>query len=80
MEELIVQLVEFIWSIIGGTSLAPYLGLVALVAFLLVHVVAVLPVSVTEKIPNWLMILLNSIAGNYKHASNHVSDIKGNPK
>lgn len=74
------ELVQIVWDLLGGTAVAPYLGLVALVAYLLVHVVAVLPVSVTEKIPDWVMVLLNKIAGNYKGAENAKTDKKGNPK
>lgn len=74
------ELVQIVWELLGGTVVAPYLGLAALVAFILVHVVAVLPVSVTEKIPNWVMVLLNKIAGNYKSAENLKTDSKGNPK
>lgn len=74
------ELVQIVWDLLGGTAVAPYLGLVAMVAFLLVHVVAVLPVSVTEKIPDWVMVILNKIAGNYKGAENAKSNQKGNPK
>lgn len=74
------ELVQVVWDLLGGTVVAPYLGLVALVAFLLVHVVAVLPPKVTEKIPNWVMVILNKIAGNYKSAENAKTDSKGNPK
>lgn len=74
------ELVQIIWGILGGTAVAPYLGLVALVAYLLVHIVAVLPVSVTEKIPNVIMVVLNKIAGNYKGAENAKTDVRGNPK
>ena len=74
------ELVQIVWELLGGTAVAPYLGLIALVAYLLVHVVAVLPVSVTSKIPDWLMVILNKIAGNYKSAVNEKTDDKGNPK
>lgn len=74
------ELVQVLWGVLGGTAVAPYLGLVALVAFILVHVVAVLPVSVTSKIPDVVMVILNKVAGNYKSAVNAKTDSKGNPK
>jgi len=42
--------------------------------------VAIAPVSLTERIPNWLMIIINVCAVNIGHAANKLTDIKGNPQ
>lgn len=55
-----------------------YIAIAAGIAYGLTHIIAVLPPSVTGKIPNWLMQLLTKIAGNYKHAENLKTDSKGN--
>ena len=38
----------------------------------------VLPVSVTEKVPNWIMYVLNVVGANWGNAVNAKTDMKGN--
>jgi len=42
--------------------------------------VAIAPVSLTERIPNWIMIIINVCAVNIGHAANKFADIKRNPQ
>lgn len=56
------------------------LQIAILVAFLFTHIAPHLPPSVTEKIPNWIMYIVNYLAGQYKYAANAETDIKGNPR
>ena len=74
MSELINTLFVFIMD----TPYAQYGTIVAMVCYLLTHVVAVLPESVTSKIPNVVMQIINAVAGNYKQAENLKTDSKGN--
>ena len=39
---------------------------------------AVLPVSATEKVPNWIMYVLNVVGANWGNAVNAKTDMKGN--
>lgn len=41
---------------------------------------AFVPVKWTEKLPDWVMVIINISAVNVKNAVNRVTDIKGNPK
>ncbi|WP_274882431.1 hypothetical protein [Vibrio harveyi] len=56
------------------------ISILVLVAFLLTHILPHLPPTVTEKIPNWVMFIVNYLAGQYKHAANAKTDINGNPR
>lgn len=74
------ELVQVLFDVLAGTAFGPWLTIIALVAFVITHLVPHLPVSVTSKIPNVVMVILNSIAGQYKNAKNEKTDMKGNPK
>lgn len=74
------ELVQVLFDLLAGTAVGPWLTIIALVAFVITHLVPHLPVSVTSKIPNVVMVILNSIAGQYKNAKNEKTDMKGNPK
>lgn len=41
--------------------------------------VAVAPVKITQKLPDWLMVVINFCAANVGNAVNKWSDKKGNP-
>ncbi len=72
------ELINTLFAFLGDTPYAQYATLVAMVCYLLTHVVAVLPESVTSKIPNLVMQVINAVAGNYKQAENLKTDNKGN--
>lgn len=76
MNDLIVEL--FTWVL--GTPYAQYAVVLAFTAFVITHTLPFLPVSVTSKIPNVVMVILNTLAGQYGNASNAKTDISGNPK
>lgn len=56
----------FIWIV--TTEYAQYASVLALVGYLLSHIIQYLPVSVTTKIPDIVMVLINLIAA--KHGAN----------
>lgn len=74
------QLFEILFQLVDGTLAGQILTLLALASFILTHVAPHLPPSLTEKVPNWLMIIVNSLAGQYRHAANAETDIQGNPR
>ena len=41
--------------------------------------IAACPPKITEKIPDWIMIIINVLAFNVKNAKNLTSDLRGNP-
>jgi len=72
------ELTLLMFELLVNTAVGPYLTLIALVALVTTHLVPHLPPSVTEKVPNWVMLILNSLAGQYKHSENMTTDMKGN--
>lgn len=72
------ELINTLFVFISDTPYAQYATLVAMVCYFLAHVVAVLPESVTSKIPDVVMQIINAGAGNYKQAENLKTDSKGN--
>lgn len=60
------------------TQYAPYALIAITFCYLIVQVMPHLPPKVTAKIPNWVMLLLNRIAGNYKNTSNLLTGKDGN--
>jgi len=74
------ELINALFVFIGDTPYAQYATLVAMVCYLLAHVVAILPESVTSKIPDVVMQIINAAAGNYKQAENLKTDSKGNSR
>lgn len=73
MEELFMQLLAL--AIDSGYALYVFLWCAFCAIF-----AAVAPVSVTAKIPNWAMVVINVSALNVGKATNALSDVKGNPK
>ena len=72
------ELIDTLFAFLATSPYAQYATIVAMVCYLLTHVVAVLPESVTSKIPNVVMQIINAVAGNYKQAENLKTDSKGN--
>lgn len=72
MDEVIRGILE--WAL--STEWAPYVTVVLAVVGAVAKVVAVLPISVTEKLPDWFMTGLNYIAFNFGNATK--TDMKGN--
>ena len=62
------------------TPYAQYITLLIFIMFIFQQILPHLPPSVTSKIPNWVMLIVNSLAGRYKNAANKKTDIKGNVK
>lgn len=71
---------EFTSLVAEHVSLAVYFLLVFGWSTLCSIFVAFMPVSLTEKIPNWVMIVVNVSAMNVKNSVNEISDIRGNSK
>ena len=57
-----------------------YFILVSLVAYVLSHVVQYLPVSLTRKIPDFVMTAINILAAKHGVNKSAETDIKGNVK
>ncbi len=62
------------------TEYGPYVMIFITVCYVLSHVVQYLPVSWTEKIPNWIMVLINLAASKHGAEEAAKTDIKGNSK
>lgn len=58
---------------------SPYWLYVSLWCFACAIFTALAPVSVTEKIPDWLMVIINTSAINVGNAANKLANWKGNP-
>jgi len=76
MNEIITQF----FILVSGTAYGEWAMLVALAAFIITHVVPHLPPTWTAKIPDWVMLILNSLSGQYKNSANRDTDIRGNPR
>lgn len=74
------QVIQMIFEMLVNTAVGPYLMLISLAALVITHLVPHLPPAVTEKLPNWLMVVLNAVAGQYKNAENLKTNINGNRK
>lgn len=73
MEELANSLLNYLPT----TSYERHVNLIVFVMFVLNQALPFVPSSITTKIPNWVMVLINVIAGRYKRDK---TDIKGNVK
>ena len=60
------------------TPYAPYVMMAITFCYLIVQITPHLPPKVTSKVPDWVMSLLNVIAGNYKNTSNLLTGKDGN--
>ena len=76
MTELIDTLLNYLLT----TPYGQYVTLIVFAMFILQQVLPHLPPSVTSKIPNLIMVIVNVIAGRYKNTENKSTDIKGNSK
>lgn len=72
------QVIQMLFEMLMNTAIGPYLTLVALFASVITHLVPHLPPALTEKLPNWVMVIINSVAGQYRNAKNMATNIKGN--
>lgn len=66
METLIQELLAYL-------LVSPYASYVATavgVFYIVAHIIALLPAKVSDKIPAWLMKVINVIAANYKNTKN----------
>jgi hypothetical protein len=72
MNELITALFTFIP--------VEYVAIITLLFYVLSHVVQYLPVSVTSKVPDWVMVIINVIASKHGADKAAKTDIKGNAK
>lgn len=73
MEELANSLLNYLLT----TPYGGHVSLIVFVMFVLNQALPFVPSSITTKIPNWVMVLINVIAGRYKRDK---TDIKGNVK
>jgi uncharacterized membrane protein YqgA involved in biofilm formation len=76
MQELIDTLLNYLLT----TPYGQYVTLTVFAMFVVQQVLPHLPPNITSKIPNWIMVIINVIAGRYKHTENKNTDIKGNIK
>lgn len=74
MEDYIIALVS--WAL--TTEWAAYVMVVLAFIGFVGKLLAVLPVTVTEKVPDWLMVILNVVGANWGNAKNALTDMKGN--
>ena len=69
-----------LFDFISKTEYAQWLTIASMLAFVLSHIVAWLPVQYTEKIPDIVMQIVNRLAANYRNAANEKTDVSGNSK
>ena len=62
------------------SNIESIIAIIIMVCFFITQIMAHLPLSVTERVPNWIMVLLNLIAANYKETANDKTDTRGNSK
>jgi hypothetical protein len=74
------ELINTSLNYLMATQYGQYVTMLVFAMFILNQILPHLPPSTTAKIPNWIMIVVNVIAGRYKHAQNKLTDIKGNVK
>ncbi len=76
MDELIVTLVDVLSQSGFEHYVVPFLALCVFLS----HTVHYLPVSLTQKIPNWLMYSINVLASKHGASKSAQTDMNGNPK
>jgi hypothetical protein len=76
MTELINTLLNYVLT----TQYGQYTTMFVLLMFIVNQILPHLPVRITSKIPNFVMIAINAISGRYKNTQNKLTDIKGNAK
>ena len=73
------DLINAIFNVLATTTIGKYLTVVIMVCYLMSHLVQYLPVEWTTKIPNWVMVIINTIAAKHGAEKSAKTDIKGNP-
>jgi len=63
---------ELLSTLLGGERAAQWLTGVGFVCYLLTHIRAWLPVTWVDKLPTWLIQIIETISGNYKGTKNEV--------
>lgn len=66
----------FTWLL--SSDYAQYASILVFISYTLSHIVQYLPVNVTEKIPNWLMVVLNVLASKHGAEESAKTDLAGN--
>lgn len=74
MNEVVLAAVDFLL----GSSFGPYVMVLLALSVFLSHIVQYLPVSVTEKIPNFVMVIINILAAKHGALQSARTDLKGN--
>ena len=74
------ELIQSIFNYVLTTDYAGYAATASMICYAIVHVVAVLPEKVTQRIPNPIMKAISVIAGNYNKAQNLKTDTNGNKR
>ncbi|MGY6509077.1 hypothetical protein ACXIUH_08915 [Vibrio parahaemolyticus] len=75
---MITEVISAIIDYLLTLGIEPYLMIFLSLSVFLSHAVQYLPLSVTEKIPNWVMVLLNILAAKHGAVLSARTDIKGN--
>ena len=73
------EFVNVLFDWLATTDLAQYAALLAFIGYTLSGFIQYLPVSVTEKIPDIVMTIINLLAQKHGNDKAALTDIKGNP-
>ena len=71
-------MMDELFNMLMASPYGQYAAMVVFAAYVISHVIQYLPVSLTEKIPNFVMVALNFLAAKHGAASAAKTDIKGN--
>ncbi len=74
------ELINTLFNYVLTTPYGQYVTLVVFAMFIVQQILPHLPPSITTKIPDWVMVIVNVVAGRYKNTENKSTDIKGNIK
>lgn len=74
------ELIDTLLAFLATSPYAQYASIFVMICYVITHIVAFLPESVTSKIPDKLMWAISRIAGNYKNSENLKTDQKGNSR
>lgn len=66
MDALIQELLNYLMT----SPYASYVATAVGVFYIIAHIIALLPAKVSDKIPAWLMKVINVVAANYKNTKN----------
>jgi hypothetical protein len=76
MQELINAALNYLLT----TEYGQYATMLVFAMFIVNQVLPHVPPTITAKIPNFIMVFINVVAGRYGNATNKLTDIKGNKK